>query len=165
MVGVVRTVTIASTTLAATLIAGTLVAVQGHNFRDTAVGDGSSHHVHEMADGQDTDGSVLADGAATKTRISMMSASTLPRLRGYVGGDGSITISKHRVPRGRYRIVVLDDTNHHNWHISGNYIDKETTVRGSGRWVWRVRLRKGTYSIVCDPHRSWMNTYVKVTAG
>lgn len=60
---------------------------------------------------------------------------------------------------------MIDDSNHHNWHISGPYVDKETTVQGTGRWVWRVRLRTGTYSIVCDPHKSSVYTYLKVTAG
>lgn len=138
-----RLMTMAGATLATSLVAGILLAGQALPARDVS-GD---------------------DGAATTSRIARVSAATLPRLRGYVSGDGTITISRHSVPRGRYRIVVLDDTNAHNWHISGRYVDKETTVKGTGRWVWRVRLRKGTYSIVCDPHEAWMNTYLKVTAG
>lgn len=168
-----RRMTIAYVTLAAALVAGSVVVAQVRSPDDmSGEGDPSSHQ-HQMADGKNTGRSGGTEVGGTRTRISMVSSSTLPRLRGYVGADSSLTISQHKVPRGWYRIVVIDDAIAHNWHIRGRrvdkgtdrYVDKETTVRGTGKWVWTVRLRKGTYKIVCDPHQSWMYTYLRVTGG
>lgn len=87
----------------------------------------------------------------------------LPRLRGFVGPGTSIGISDNRVPRGRYRIIVKDEATGHNWHVTGQGVDKETTVSGTGRWSWRVRLRAGTYTVVCDRHPLTMRFTITVT--
>lgn len=101
----------------------------------------------------------------TRTASEFAKAPALPRLKGYVGSDGTITINRRTVVEGRYRIVVTDDTSAHNWHIAGPGVDRTTTVTGIGTWSWTVRLRRGTYAIVCDPHASWMHTSLRVTRG
>ena len=60
--------------------------------------------------------------------------------------------------------MVQDESSAHNWHISGPGVDKETSVSGTGKTVWRVRLRVGTYTIRCDVHPSTMRTTLRVTA-
>lgn len=86
----------------------------------------------------------------------------LSRLRGEVNDDWDLTISDRRVRSGRYKIVVSDTTTMHNWHITGQGVDKETAVRGTGTWTWKVRLRDGRYRVVCDPHKRSMSFTIRV---
>lgn len=86
----------------------------------------------------------------------------LPRIRGTVGPGFTIDVSRERVPAGRYKLVVRDQASDHNWHIEGRRVDKRTTIGGTGRWVWKVRLRPGTYTILCDPHPTSMRTSLRV---
>ena len=94
---------------------------------------------------------------------TMAARGRLPTLKGTVTDAPAITISKDAVPAGRYRIVVDDQTVHHNWHIRGRGVDKKTSVSGTGRTVWRVRLRADTYVIHCDVHPRTMRISLTVT--
>jgi hypothetical protein len=76
----------------------------------------------------------------------------LPKLVGIVDDNRDIEISDRTPERGRYKIVVRDSTKSHNWHLYGNGKSIATTVRGTGRWVFRIRLAPGAYRVVCDPH-------------
>jgi hypothetical protein len=101
---------------------------------------GSGHHA--------THGYVGEDSSLIPKRAS----GSLPKLVGIVNDNRDIEISD-RTPRpGRYRIVVRDSTNRHNWHLFGNGKSLATTVRATGRWVFKVRLTAGSYRVVCDPH-------------
>jgi hypothetical protein len=86
----------------------------------------------------------------------------LGTLRGEVNDAWELTISDRRVKSGRYKIVVSDTTTMHNWHITGRGVDKETSVRGTGTWTWKVRLRDGKYRVVCDPHKRSMSFTIRV---
>jgi len=57
---------------------------------------------------------------------------------------------------GRYTIVVKDTAADHNFHLTGPGVNKTTTVVGTGTQTWKVALKKGTYTYVCDPHASFM---------
>jgi hypothetical protein len=83
-------------------------------------------------------------------------AGTLPKLVGIVNDDRDIEISDRTPSPGRYRIVVRDSTSRHNWHLYGNGKSIATTVRGTGRWVFKLRLTAGSYRVVCDPHNDDM---------
>ena len=83
-------------------------------------------------------------------------AGTLPKLVGIVNDDRDIEISDRTPSPGRYRIVVRDSTVRHNWHLYGNGKSIATTVRGTGRWVFKLRLTAGNYRVVCDPHNDDM---------
>jgi hypothetical protein len=84
--------------------------------------------------------------------IPKRASGSLPKLVGIVNDNRDIEISD-RTPRpGRYRIVVRDSANRHNWHLFGNGKSLATTVRATGRWVFKVRLTAGSYRVVCDPH-------------
>ena len=116
------------------------------------------------APAEDTDRATHRGHAVLGTPSAVGRAGRLPRIRGYVGADATFTISKHKVPKGRYRVVVKDETASHNWHLEGRGVDKATTLDGIGTWVWRVRLRRGTYTAVCDTHPASMNASLKVTS-
>lgn len=76
----------------------------------------------------------------------------LPKLVGIVNDNRDIEISDRTPSPGRYKIVVRDSTSSHNWHLYGNGKSISTTVRGAGRWVFKIRLPAGSYRVVCDPH-------------
>jgi hypothetical protein len=89
-------------------------------------------------------------------------ADGLPRLRGSVGPGFEISINQETVPAGRYRLVVRDRSAIHNFHFFGAGVDRQTSVPGTGRKVWRVTLEAGTYIAACVPHGS-MSTTIEVT--
>ena len=60
--------------------------------------------------------------------------------------------------------MITDSSSAHNWHIRGTGVNERTSLSGTGKWVWRVRLRAGTYTVLCDPHPSTMTTTLRVTA-
>lgn len=125
----------------------------------------SSALLTQAATGAPTQATPSAGSPPSTAAASASETAALPRLRGTVGPDSTITISPRRVVKGRYRQVVKDESSAHNWHITGPGIDRSTSVSGTGRSVWRVRLRRGTYNIVCDVHPITMNTSLRVTAG
>ena len=83
-------------------------------------------------------------------------AGSLPKLVGIVNDNRDIEISDRTPSPGRYKIVVRDSTGSHNWHLYGNGKSISTTVRGTGRWVFKIRLPAGNYRVVCDPHNDDM---------
>jgi hypothetical protein len=80
----------------------------------------------------------------------------LPKLVGIVNDNRDIEISDRTPRAGRYKIVVRDSTRRHNWHLYGNGKSIATTVRGTGRTVFKIRLTAGHYRVVCDPHSDEM---------
>ncbi len=118
--------------------------------------DAHSHHTTDPTEEP-------ASSAAFRPRSGAARDQALPRLRGTVGPGYTITISRNRVPAGRYRVVVTDSSSAHNWRIRGTGVNEHTSVSATGRWGWRVRLRAGAYSILCDPHPSTMRTTLRVT--
>ncbi len=103
-----------------------------------------------------------SDAPAAPTSTTDRAVSGLPTIRGTVGPGFTIEVSRQRAPKGRYKLVVRDNSADHNWHMTGPGVDRRTPVGGTGRYVWRVRLREGTYTIVCDPHASSMRTQLRV---
>ena len=103
---------------------------------------GAQSHARHALDGQTGENPDLAPRRA----------GNLPKLVGIVNDDRDIEISDRTPKPGRYKIVVRDSTRSHNWHLYGNGKSISTTVRGTGRWVFRIRLAAGSYRVVCDPH-------------
>jgi hypothetical protein len=59
---------------------------------------------------------------------------------------------------GTYTITVRDRSRVHNFHLMGptNSLSRSTTVRFVGTKTWRLRLVKGKYTFLCDPHARQM---------
>jgi plastocyanin len=84
-------------------------------------------------------------------------------IKGVVGPGFTITVNKRSVKAGKYTFTVQDKSSSHNWHITGPGVNRKTTVAGTGTVTWTLTLKKGTYTIVCDPHASSMRTTLRVT--
>jgi plastocyanin len=95
-------------------------------------------------------------------------SAAVPTLTGVDGPGFTITLKKgttkvKTVKAGKYKIVVKDLSNIHNFHLKGPGIDKKTGVSAKGTFTWMVTLKAGTYKYVCDPHASIMKGSFKVT--
>jgi plastocyanin len=105
--------------------------------------------------------------AAALVVVASASAAT-PTLNATDGPGFTITLKKGKtkvtsLKAGKYKIVVKDLSNIHNFHLKGPGLDKKTGVGSKGTFTWTVTLKKGTYKYICDPHASIMKGSFKVT--
>jgi plastocyanin len=101
--------------------------------------------------------------AALALASSLPAATTTNTLSGTVGPGFTITMNKKTVKAGSYVITIHDLASIHDFHLTGSGVDKKTSVGGTGTTKWTVKLKKGTYHFVCDPHRTIMHGVLKVT--
>ena len=84
------------------------------------------------------------------------------KLTGTVGPGFTITLKRLTkkvisVKAGLYSITVADKSNIHNFHLIGPGVNKEITGIGfMGTKTVTLRLKKGTYRYICDPHLTIM---------
>ena len=64
---------------------------------------------------------------------------------------------------GSYRISVQDKSDIHNFHLKGKGVNKDSGVDAVGTKTWTVKLVKGSYTYVCDPHKQAMRGAFTVT--
>ena len=94
------------------------------------------------------------DGAAVQAQN--------PKLFGSVGPAFVISLRDaqgNRVTRldpGTYDIEVRDQSEEHNFHLSGPEVNRLTAVEELGTETWTVSFTDGRYTFVCDPHSSSM---------
>jgi len=94
---------------------------------------------------------------------STFAATNENTLTGTDGPGFTITMNKKTVKAGTYVITIHDVASIHDFHLTGPGVDKKTSVPGTGTTKWTVKLKKGTYRFVCDPHRTIMHGVLKVT--
>jgi|SRR5215471_18303829 len=101
--------------------------------------------------------------AALVAALTMSSAAlaATPTLNGTDGPGFTITLTKggakvSKLKPGSYKIVIADKSSIHNFHLKGPGVDKKTSVSGTGNTTWTVKLKKGKYTFVCDPHATVM---------
>ena len=99
--------------------------------------------------------------------LAISSLAATPTLKGTVGPDFTITLTKggsavHTLPAGRYRIKVADKSDQHNFHLKGPGVNKKTSVGGTGTVTWKVAVKKGKYTFVCDAHPQMMRGHFTV---
>ena len=76
-------------------------------------------------------------------------------------GGKNVTTLKADVP---YRVVIRDRAAIHDFHLSGPGFDRVlTSVEFVGTKSYVLRLKKGSYSFVCDPHSSIMHGRFRVS--
>ena len=110
----------------------------------------------------------LAAAAAALALLAPASAQGATKLTGTVGPGFTITLKtatgkavKRLRPR-TYRIVVRDRSEDHNFHLRGRGVNRSTPVGFTGTRRMTVRLRKGLYRYVCDPHSDEMRGSFRV---
>ena len=75
-------------------------------------------------------------------------------------GGKPVTRLKAGVP---YRFVVSDRSSIHNFRLRGPGVNRElTTVPVTGTKSAVIRLRRGSYTFICDPHASVMHGSFRV---
>jgi plastocyanin len=96
---------------------------------------------------------VLAAPATSATSAATLTGTVGP------GFTISLTVAGKKVSKlkaGTYTIVVLDKAADHNFHLKGPGVNKSTSVSARSTTTWKVTLKKGSYTYVCDPHASFM---------
>ena len=102
----------------------------------------------------------------TTTETTTASGSTLTASVGpgfeisLTGADGADVTT---LSAGTYTIDVDDQSDMHNFHLSGTGVDESTEVGEVETETWEVTFEAGTYEFVCDPHASQMNGSFEVT--
>jgi len=76
------------------------------------------------------------------------------------GADGAAVST---LSAGDYTIEVDDQSDAHNFHLTGPGVDDTSDVGGTGTDTWTVTLEAGSYHFQCDPHSSTMNGDFEVT--
>jgi plastocyanin len=95
--------------------------------------------------------------------VATSAGAATPTLIGTDGPGFTITLNKKTVKAGTYLFVIHDRSPIHNFHITGPGVNKMTSVPAVGTTRWVVKLRKGIYRFVCDPHVAIMSGELKVT--
>jgi plastocyanin len=67
-----------------------------------------------------------------------------------------------RLRPGAYTVLVRDRATSHNARLRGAGTSRATTVPFVGTTTWKVVLKKGTLTFVCDPHAATMRGSVVV---
>ena len=111
---------------------------------------------------------VTAVGVATLA-VASPTAADNPELVGNVGPGYSISLhdpagnAVSQVDPGTYTLVVHDQSDIHNFHLTGPGVDVATDIEFVGDKTFTVTLAEGRYSYVCDAHFATMNG--KLTVG
>lgn len=101
--------------------------------------------------------------AAVVAALTLPAASlaAAPVLKGTDGPGFTITLTQNgkkvkTLKAGTYTFKISDKSSIHNFHLKGPGVDKKTTVGEMGTKTWKLKLKKGKYTFVCDPHKSFM---------
>src|SRR3954449_11853511 len=102
---------------------------------------------------------VLAAVLLIAVVLATSASAATPRLTGTVGPGFTITLTKGgkkvtKLKAGTYVFKIADKSGAHNFHLTGPGVNKTTSVGATGNKTWTVKLKKGTYKFVCDPHAS-----------
>ncbi len=114
--------------------------------------------------------SALALSAVSALALSVPSTAQAarPTLYATVGPGFTITLKTaagktvRRLKPRAYRIVVRDRSSDHNFRLLGRGVNKSTPVGFTGTTRMTVRLRRGVYRYVCDPHADEMRGSFRV---
>jgi plastocyanin len=108
--------------------------------------------------------------AATLAVTGSGSAATAKTVTGTVGRGFTIGLTMHdkkvaKLKAGTpYRFVIRDRSSIHDFHLSGPGLNHVlTSVPFTGTKSFVLRLRKGSYRFVCDPHSGIMHGRFKVS--
>ena len=116
--------------------------------------------------GGDDEASTDTDTTETETGGTVEPGATL---LGSVGPGFEISLTTEdgqdvtTLAAGSYTIEINDQSDIHNFHLTGPGVDTSTEVSEVGEVTWALDLEAGSYEYVCDPHASTMNGGFEVT--
>ena len=104
---------------------------------------------------------LLAALCAALAAPAALAGSTGTTLTGTVGPGFTITLKQgskavKTLKAGTYTLKISDKSSIHNFHLTGPGVNKSTSVGATGSSTWTVKLKKGTYKFICDPHATIM---------
>jgi plastocyanin len=105
---------------------------------------------------------LAATGSSTAASVKTVTGTVGPGFTISLTVDGkNVTKLKAGVP---YHFVIRDRADIHDFHLSGPGLDRVlTSVEFVGAKSLVLRLKKGSYSFVCDPHASIMHGRFRVS--
>ncbi|HSF62528.1 MAG TPA: hypothetical protein VLA69_12590 [Gaiellaceae bacterium] len=110
------------------------------------------------------------DTTATETTTDTGGGATGTKLIGSVASDAfTITLTTEdgtnvtSLPAGDYTLQIVDQTDIHNFHLTGSGVDVMSEVGGQEDQEYDITLVAGTYHYQCDPHASTMSGDFEVT--
>jgi plastocyanin len=110
--------------------------------------------------------------AATAVAAALLTSTALAKesggLKGEVYPNFKIEFTNNgrdvkTLKAGTYTIKVEDKASIHNFHLVGPGVNRSTGVAFTGELRWRVRLKPGKYTFMCDPHATTMHGSFLVT--
>jgi plastocyanin len=111
-----------------------------------------------------------AVGAVALAATGSSSAATAKTVNGTVGPGFTIGLTMQgkkvtKLKAGKpYRFVISDRSDIHDFHLSGPGLNRVlTSVEDTGTKSFLLRLKKGSYRFVCDPHSGIMNGRFQVS--
>jgi hypothetical protein len=110
----------------------------------------------------------LAAAVALTAVIGAGSAGAVSTVSGSVGPGFTISLERKgkKVKTLRpitYKFRIKDRSDSHNFHLRGPGVNRRiTSVDFTGTKSASIKLKKGTYRYVCDPHASDMKGSFKV---
>lgn len=115
----------------------------------------------------------LASAVAVAVLVSAATGSAAPAAKVVNGSVGpgftiGLTMNGKKVSKLKadtpYRFVINDRSAAHDFHLSGPGLDRVLTGVGfTGTKSVTLKLKKGAYSFVCDPHSSSMHGGFRVS--
>jgi plastocyanin len=113
---------------------------------------------------------LLGAAAAALAATGSGSAASAKTVNGTVGPGFTIGLTMHgkkvtRLKAGAaYRFVIRDRSSIHDFHLSGSGLNRVlTSVEYTGTKSFVLRLKKGSYRFVCDPHSGIMHGRFQVS--
>ena len=105
---------------------------------------------------------LAATGSSAAASVKTINGTVGPGFTIALTMDGkNITKLNADVP---YRLVISDRADIHDFHLSGPGFNRVlTSVEFVGTKSFMLRLKKGSYSFVCDPHSSIMHGSFRVS--
>jgi plastocyanin len=107
--------------------------------------------------------------AAATLVLSASAGAAAKVVNGSVGPGFTISLTSGgkrvtSLKAGTYRFDVSDRSSMHDFHLSGPGVNKViTAVSFQGRRSVTIKLKRGTYRYVCDPHASFMKGSFRVS--
>lgn len=94
-------------------------------------------------------------GLAIAVIAALPALAATPKITGTVGPGFTISLKKP-TKAGKYTLVVSDKSSIHNFRLKGPGVNVATTVPAKGSKTFKVTLKKGKYTFLCDPHPTSM---------